>query len=105
MQLNKHRFQLLPPPSNALSSNNQSNLPDSDVTAYSFARVVVCQSDAIAQMLIANNFHFEYNSSILGISGYLQSIFDTTMQMLRRNRELKVFAFKVNANTSPRYCE
>ncbi|NER20059.1 MAG: hypothetical protein F6J86_09815 [Symploca sp. SIO1B1] len=40
----------------AVSSNNQSNLPDPDVTAYSFDRVVICQSDAIAQMLIANNF-------------------------------------------------
>ncbi|NES22025.1 MAG: hypothetical protein F6K41_24660 [Symploca sp. SIO3E6] len=84
---------LLPPPSNTLSPASQNNLPDPDVTAYSFDRVVVCQSDAIAQMLIANNFHFEYNCAILSISGYPQGIFDTTMQMLHRNPLLQVFAF------------
>ena len=64
-----------------------------DVTAYSFDRLVVCGSTAIAQILIANNFHFENNCAILSITGYPQSIFDTTMTMLRRNPELKVYAF------------
>ncbi len=65
----------------------------SDITAYSFDRAVICQDDAIAQMLIANNFHFENNCAILSISGYPQRIFDTTMQMLRRNPALTVYAF------------
>jgi hypothetical protein len=68
-------------------------LPDPNVTNYSFDRLVVCQTDDIAKMLIANNFHFENNCAILSISGYPQSIFETTMQMLRRNPELRVFAF------------
>ncbi|MBE8998213.1 hypothetical protein [Nostoc sp. UIC 10630] len=63
-----------------------------DVTAYSFDRLVVCDSANIAQLLIANNFHFENNCAILSITGYPQSIFDTTMQMLRRNPDLKVYA-------------
>ncbi|MUH00805.1 hypothetical protein F7734_54475 [Scytonema sp. UIC 10036] len=63
-----------------------------DVTAYSFDRLVVCDSAAIAQLLIANHFHFENNCAILSITGYPESIFDTTMQMLRRNSELKVYA-------------
>lgn len=63
-----------------------------DVTAYSFDRLVVCDSAVIAQMLIANNFHFENNCAILSITGYPQNIFDTTMQMLRRNPDLKVYA-------------
>ncbi|WP_254625666.1 hypothetical protein [Nostoc sp. TCL240-02] len=63
-----------------------------DVTAYSFDRLVVCDSATIAQLLIANNFHFENNCAILSITGYPQSIFDTTMQMLRRNPDLKVYA-------------
>jgi hypothetical protein len=63
-----------------------------DVTAYSFDRLVVCDSAEIAQMLIANNFHFENNCAILSITGYPQDIFDTTMQMLRRNPGLKVYA-------------
>ena len=66
---------------------------NSDVTAYSFDVLVVCDSAAIAQLLIANNFHFENNCAILSITGYPESIFDTTMQMLRRNPELKVYSF------------
>ncbi|WP_254434383.1 hypothetical protein [Dolichospermum sp. UHCC 0352] len=63
-----------------------------DVTAYSFDRLVVCDSANIAKLLIANNFHFENNCAILSITGYPQSIFNTTMEMLRRNPDLKVYA-------------
>jgi hypothetical protein len=59
---------------------------------YSFDRLVVCDRPEIAQMLIANNFHFEHNCAVLCISGYPQQIFDTAMTMLRRNPELQVFA-------------
>jgi len=63
-----------------------------DVSAYSFDRLVVCDSAVFAQFLIANNFHFENNCAILSITGYPQSIFDTTMEMLHRNPDLKVYA-------------
>jgi hypothetical protein len=66
--------------------------PDPEVTAYSFDRVVVCNSIEIAQLLITNNFHFENNCAILTIDGYPQSIFAATMTMLRRNPDLKVYA-------------
>ncbi len=78
-----------------LPSPKQENTPatvNPDVTAYSFDRLVVCDSASIAQLLIANNFHFENNCAILSITGYPQSIFDTTMQMVRRNPDLKVYA-------------
>jgi hypothetical protein len=52
----------------------------------------VCDRPEIAQFLIANNFHFENNCAVLSITGYPQSIFDTTMEMLRRNPDLKVYA-------------
>ncbi|MEH2266897.1 MAG: hypothetical protein V7K68_00445 [Nostoc sp.] len=87
-QINGSILKILPAP-------NQENTPatvNPDVTAYSFDRLVVCDSASIAQLLIANNFHFENNCAILSISGYPQSIFDTTMQMLRRNPDLKVYA-------------
>ncbi|MGL5034912.1 MAG: hypothetical protein ACRC6M_14045, partial [Microcystaceae cyanobacterium] len=58
--------QLLPSVSNVLPDQNIA--PDPNVTNYSFDRLVVCQSDEIAQMLIANNFHFENNCAILSIS-------------------------------------
>jgi hypothetical protein len=90
-RVNGSVWQLLPSVSNALPAPNI--LPDPDSTHYSFDRLVVCQNDEIAQVLIANNFHFENNCAILSISGYPQRIFETIMQMLRRNPELRVFAF------------
>ena len=79
---------LLPPP-RALNANTAVS---SDVSAYSFDRLVVCDRPEIAQFLIANNFHFENNCAVLSITGYPQNIFDTTMEMLRRNPDLKVYA-------------
>ena len=78
-----------------LTSQQEQIAPTSinpDITAYSFDRLVVCDSANIAQLLIANNFHFENNCAILSITGYPQSIFNTTMEMLRRNPDLKVYA-------------
>lgn len=63
-----------------------------EISAYSFDRVVVCDSSEIAQLLIANNFHFENNCAVLSITGYPKSIFNTVLDMLRRNPELKVYA-------------
>ncbi|MDZ8052837.1 MAG: hypothetical protein RMX68_032175 [Aulosira sp. ZfuVER01] len=76
----------------AAREENASVTVNPDVTAYSFDRLVVCDRTAIAQQLISNNFHFENNCAILSVTGYPQSIFDTTMEMLRRNPELKVYA-------------
>ena len=78
---------LLPPP-RALNANTAVS---PDVSAYSFDRLVVCDRPEIAQFLIANNFHFENNCAVLSITGYPQNIFDTTMEMLRRNPDLKVY--------------
>jgi len=78
-----------------LPAPRQEALPasiDPEVSAYSFDRAIICDSDAIAQFLIANNIHFENNCAILSISGYPQSIFDTVIEMLRRNADLKVYA-------------
>ena len=87
---------LLPPPS-APASLTPAVAAD-DVTSYSFDRVLVCENDEIAQLLIANNIHFEHNCAVLSISGYPQAIFSTTMAMLRRNPDLQVFALH---NCSP----
>jgi hypothetical protein len=83
-----------------LPSPRQDALPasiDPEITAYSFDRAIVCDTDEIAQFLIANNVHFENNCAIISISGYPQSIFDTVIEMLRRNADLKVYALH-NAN-------
>ncbi|MDJ0675271.1 MAG: hypothetical protein QNJ36_07840 [Calothrix sp. MO_167.B42] len=94
-QINGTISNMLAPP----QQQNSSAKVNSDVTAYSFDRLVVCDSADIAQILIANNFHFENNCAILSITGYPQSIFATTMEMLRRNPNLQVYAFH---NCSPR---
>ncbi|MBK1989674.1 hypothetical protein A0J48_019405 [Sphaerospermopsis aphanizomenoides BCCUSP55] len=87
-QINGSLIKILPSPQEKITSTSI----NPDVTAYSFDRLVVCDSATIAQLLIANNFHFENNCAILSINGYPQSIFETTMEMLRRNPDLQVFA-------------
>ena len=89
-QFNGSPARLLSPPS-APASLAPSVAAD-DVKAYSFDRVLVCDSVEIAQLLIANNIHFEHNCAVLSICGYPQAIFDTTMAMLRRNPDLQVIA-------------
>ncbi len=87
---------------NMLPSARQENTPTNinpDITAYSFDRVVVCDRAEVAQLLIANNFHFENNCAVLSITGYPENIFSTVMEMLRRNPDLKVYALH---NASPR---
>ena len=87
---------------NMLASPRQENTPaniNPDITAYSFDRVVVCDRPEIAQLLIANNFHFENNCAVLSITGYPENIFSTVMGMLRRNPDLKVYALH---DASPR---
>jgi hypothetical protein len=86
-EVNGTIFRLLSPP----SRKTETAAVNPDVTAYSFDRLVVCQTAEVAQMLIANNFHFENNCAILSIDRYPEDIFDVTMEMLRRNADLKVY--------------
>ncbi len=86
-RINGKIVKLLPPPQNEIEASI-----NSDVSAYSFDQLIVCESADIAQFLIANNFHFEKNCAILSIDGYPQNIFNTVMQMLRRNPNLWVYA-------------
>ena len=79
---------LLPPP----SAKSKPAAVSPDVTQYSFDRLVVCEHASVAQFLIANNFHFENNCAVLSIDKYPHNIFDTVMEMLRRNPALKVYA-------------
>jgi hypothetical protein len=70
-----------------------------ELTSYSFERAVICDSSAIAQLLIANNFHLENNCAVLSVTGYPQSIFSTVLEMLSQNPDLKVYALH---DASPR---
>lgn len=88
-QVNGSVSQLLPSPREQLAPVDV----NPEVSAYSFDRLVVCERAEIAQLLITNNFHFEHNCAILSITGYPENIFDTTLQMVRRNPDLKVYVF------------
>ncbi|MGI0483847.1 hypothetical protein ACN4EK_00345 [Pantanalinema rosaneae CENA516] len=92
-------------PEKLLTTPREAQLPAAispEVSVYSFDRLVVCESDTIAHLLITNHFHFENNCAILSIKGYPQSIFETTMQMVRRNPDLKVYTLH---NCSPQGLE
>ncbi|NEQ65835.1 MAG: hypothetical protein F6K21_10105 [Symploca sp. SIO2D2] len=81
-------------PEKFLQQPRQQSIPvniEPDIAIYSFDRLVVCDRAEIAQMLIANNFHFDNNCAVLSITGYPQSIFEPTMQMLRNNPNLQVY--------------
>jgi len=77
----------------ALPTEANSTPVNPEITNYSFDRVVVTDTASVAQFLIANNFHFENNCAVLSITGYPQEIFDTVLEMLKRNQDLKVYAF------------
>lgn len=79
---------LLPEPSKTLPRGDVAK----ELLDYSFDRVVVTETDSIAQFLIANNFHFENNCAVLSINKYPSNLFETVMMMLRNNPELKVYA-------------
>jgi hypothetical protein len=65
---------------------------DSDIADYSFDRAVICDRARTADLLIANNFHFENNCAVLSMDGYPEPLFDTVRSMLKRNPKLRVFA-------------
>lgn len=94
MAINGKLPKLLPPPEKRLLPTKLSQ----EITAYSFDRAVICDSDQVAHFLIANNFHFENNCAVLSVNGYPDSIFTTVLEMLHRNPELKVYALH---NASP----
>jgi len=83
-------------PIKSLLPSPEKSLPRGDVAAelldYSFDRLVVTESDDIAQFLLANNFHFENNCAVLSINKYPITLFTTIMRMLRNNPDLKVYA-------------
>ena len=64
---------------------------EADLADYSFDRAVICDRARTADLLIANNFHFENNCAILSIDGYPESVFDTVKAMIKRNPRLHVF--------------
>lgn len=65
---------------------------EADIADYSFDRAVICDRARTADLLLANNFHFENNCAILSSDGYPEAQFETVRAMLKRNPRLRVFA-------------
>jgi hypothetical protein len=63
-----------------------------DLADYSFDRAVICDRARTADLLIANNVHFENNCAVLSVGGYPPGPFETIRAMLRKNPRLQVFA-------------
>jgi hypothetical protein len=63
-----------------------------DIPEYSFDRAVICDRPETADLLLANNFHFENNCAVLSVDGYPPEVFPTVRAMLRKNPKLVVYA-------------
>lgn len=81
---------VLPPPT--LDALIAARDVEPELFNYSFDRVLVTDQAETAAMLVANNFHFEYNCAILSADGYPPGTAATVMMMLRRNPKLQAFA-------------
>jgi hypothetical protein len=63
-----------------------------EMLSYSFDRAVICDRPETVDFLLANQFHFENNCAVLGITGYPEHAFETVRTMLRNNPKLTVIA-------------
>lgn len=61
-----------------------------DLESYGFDRVIVVQGDDIAEMLVANQFHFQHNAAIISIDGYPQHVANIVDQQLHQNPQTVV---------------
>lgn len=75
------------------------DIQEAEYSNYSFDKLIVTEEDAIANFLISNNFHLQNNCAILSINGYPTNVFDTILNMARRNPNLIVYVIH---NASPR---
>jgi hypothetical protein len=53
------------------------------VEAYGFEHLVVCDDDAIADMLLVNGFHAELKCPVLAYSGYPARVYEPLLPLLR----------------------
>ena len=63
-----------------------------ELETYSFDRAVITDIGATAELLLANDFHFENNCAVLSIDGTPAHAFEAVRRMLRKNPRLEVFA-------------
>ena len=64
----------------------------SDLRSFSFDRLLVCDRAETADLLLANNLHFEVNTPVVSVDGHPRDAFDEVMAMARQRPSLTVFA-------------
>jgi hypothetical protein len=63
-----------------------------DVADYGFERIVVCDSQAIVDVLLANSFHVEHRTPVFSADGYPEHAFERASAALRRDPPALVVA-------------
>lgn len=65
---------------------------EAELASYSFDRAVITDTAETAELLLANDFHFENNCAVLSVDGSPSHAFEPVRRMLRKNPRLEVFA-------------
>lgn len=73
-------------------SDSQAEAMRAELVQYSFDRAVITDTNETADLLLANNFHFENNCAVLSIDGHPAHAFATVRDMLRNNPKIEVYA-------------
>ncbi|HWN66829.1 MAG TPA: hypothetical protein VNM90_04265 [Haliangium sp.] len=89
-------------PTKKLGAGPQADAMRAELAQYSFDRAVITDTAATADLLLANDFHFENNCAVLSVDGHPAHAFDTVREMLRNNPKIEVFALH---DCTPGGCE
>jgi hypothetical protein len=68
---------------NAFAADVRAQERAHDATEYGFDRLVVCESDDIVDMLLANGFHGDHKCAVLSASGYPTWAYELLLPRLR----------------------
>jgi hypothetical protein len=75
-----------------LHAGPQAEAMRAELAQYSFDRAVITDTRQTADLLLANNFHFENNCAVLSVDGHPEHAFHTVRKMLRNNPKIEVYA-------------
>jgi hypothetical protein len=74
-----------------LPAGPESKALRAELAQYSFDRAVITDTNETADVLLANNFHFENNCAVLSVNGHPAHAFATVRGMLRNNPRIEVY--------------
>jgi hypothetical protein len=89
-------------PTKALRAGPPSDALRAELAQYSFDHAVITDTRETADLLLANNFHFENNCAVLAVDGHPAHAFATVREMLRNNPKIEVYVLH---DCTPEGCE